>query len=298
LSEDLNNNGRGFRLPGRELPESTREKLKQRRYRSRLLSLSRIVGPLKIFAFVLIIVSLAYLSIIQLRHLFFNTSYFELKSIEVTGNSTIAREEIINTAGISPALNVFLIDREAVRKRLINHPGIKNAKVELKGLYNLHLEISERVPVLYAKVGTTFYEISDDGVIINTESLGEKALPIITGLKLETSGAGESLKDNDSFFIAQHWVKNLEAGILENISEINFLNPQNPYLFLVSGEKIFPRSLEDFKNRYNFLRALLDNLRKNNVEPIYLDMRAPSIVVKPRKKSGASEGRRGSSSGG
>ncbi len=298
MSEDLNNNGRGFRLPGRELPESTREKLKQRRYRSRLLSLSRIVGPLKIFAFVLIIVSLAYLSIIQLRHLFFNTSYFELKSIEVTGNSTIAREEIINTAGISPALNVFLIDREAVRKRLINHPGIKNAKVELKGLYNLHLEISERVPVLYAKVGTTFYEISDDGVIINTESLGEKALPIITGLKLETSGAGESLKDNDSFFIAQHWVKNLEAGILENISEINFLNPQNPYLFLVSGEKIFPRSLEDFKNRYNFLRALLDNLRKNNVEPIYLDMRAPSIVVKPRKKSGASEGRRGSSSGG
>ncbi|MFZ5950265.1 MAG: cell division protein FtsQ/DivIB [Candidatus Rifleibacteriota bacterium] len=298
MSEDLNNQGRGFRLPGRELPESTREKLKQRRYRSRLSNLSRIVGPLKIFAFVLIIVSLAYLSIVQLRHLFFNTSYFELKSIEVTGNSTIAREEIINTAGISPALNVFLIDREAVRKRLINHPRIKNVKVELKGLYNLHLEISERVPALYAKVGTTFYEISDDGVIISTESLGEKALPIITGLKLETSGAGESLKDNDAFFIAQHWVKNLEAGILENISEINFLNPQNPYLYMVSGEKIFPRSLEDFKNRYNFLRALLDNLRKNNVEPIYLDMRAPSIVVKPRKKTGASEGRRGSSSGG
>ncbi len=298
MSEDLQNSNRSYRLPGKDLPDSTREKLRQRKYRARILNLSRAVGPIKTIGFTLLLISLAYLAIVQLRHLFFGTTYFEIKVIEVEGNKTLSREEVIRNSGIAPALNVFKLDKDAVEKRLLAHPGIRKVDVELNGLYNLRIKISERAPFMYAKVGTTFYEIAEDAVIINTESLGDKDLPIITGLNLETSRAGDSLKENDAFFIAQNWVKKLAPEILKNISEINFSNPQNPYLFMVSGEKVFPRSLEDFKNRYNFLRALLDNLRKNNVEPIYLDMRAPSIVVLPRKKSGASEGSRGSVAGG
>lgn len=298
MSEDFNNLNRGYRLPGKDLPEPTREKLRQRRYRARLLNLSRAVGPIKAIGFTLLLISLGYLAVVQLRHLFFGTSYFEIKSIEVSGNKKLTSDEVIKTSGISPALNVFMLDKDAIEKRLLAHPVIRKVSVDLKGLYNLHLKITERIPVLYAKVGTTFYEVADDAVIISTDSLGDKNLPIITGLNLETSRAGDSLKDDDAFFIAHSWVKKLSPEILKNISEINFSNPQNPYLFMLTGEKVFPRSLDDLKKRYNFLRALLDNLRKNNVEPIYLDMRAPSIVVRPRKKTGASEGNRGSVAGG
>lgn len=298
MNQDSSSNNRAYRLPGKDLPDTTREKLRNRRYRARISSLSRAIGPIKAIAFTLIIISLGYMAIVQLRHLFFGTTYFEIKSIEVSGNTSIAREEIINTSGISPALNVFMLDRDAVKKRLLTHPRIKKAEVNLKGLYNLEITVNEREAAMYAKVGTTFYEIDRDGTIITTESIGDKDLPIITGLKLETSRAGDSLLENDSFYLARNWILELDKSILKNISEINFSSPQNPYLFMVSGEKIFPRSLEDLKKRYTFLRALLDNLRKNNVEPIYLDMRAPSIVVKPKKKSGASERSRGSVTGG
>jgi cell division protein FtsQ len=281
------------------LPDDSREKLRRRKYRSRLYNFARLAGPIKALGFTLLIISLCYLAVTQLRHLFFATSYFELKSIELTGNNTVEREEIMKAAGIAPGLNVFSLDREAVRRRIIADPRIREVKVDLYGLYNLRLVVDERVPMLYAKVGTTFYEIADDGVIITTDGLGEKELPVITGMHLQTNRAGDSLNGSDEFFAARNWIKILGEKILADISEINFSNLQNPYLMLISGEKVFPRSLEDFKNRYDFLRALLDNLQKNNVEPIYLDMRAPSeIVVRPRKKTGASEGNRGSVKGG
>ncbi|GAB4276976.1 MAG: hypothetical protein Kow0029_19360 [Candidatus Rifleibacteriota bacterium] len=298
LTEDFQTKNRAYVLPGRELPDATREKLRQRKYRARLLNLSRAIGPVKALGFILILISLCYLAVVQLRYLFFSTSYFEIKTIEVEGNQTLSKADVIKTSGVVPSLNVFMLDKELIKKRLIAHPKIKSAKVELEGLYNLKIKIQERKPIMYAKVGKTFYEIAEDGVIISTESLGDKELPIITGLKLDTSTEGDSLLDNDGFFIARNWVKRLGREILEKISEINFSNLQNPYLFLETGEKVFPRNLEDFKKRYVFLRALLDNLRKNNVEPIYLDMRAPSIVVRPRKKTGASEGSRGSVAGG
>ncbi|KAF1082639.1 MAG: hypothetical protein GQF41_1360 [Candidatus Rifleibacterium amylolyticum] len=300
MSEDFSRSGRAYRKPCRpELPNETREKLRRRQYRTKLNSFARLIRPARALGFILLIAGLCYLAVTQLRHLFFATSYFEIKSLEVTGNNILSREHILKTAGIAPGLNLFKLNREAVRKKVMTDPVVKDAIVELDGLYNLKIDITERVPFIYAKVGTAFYEIADDGTIINTEGYGEKDLPLITGLNLETSTNGDNLNGNDRYFVAQNWVKSLESRILDEISEINFHSLQNPYLILMSGEKVFPRSLEDFKNRYDFLRALLDNLRKNNVEPIYLDMRAPNqIVVRPKKSSGANEGSRGSVAGG
>lgn len=300
MSEDFSRSGRAYRKPCRpELPNETREKLRRRQYRTKLNSFARLIRPARALGFILLIAGLCYLAVTQLRHLFFATSYFEIKSLEVTGNNILSREHILKTAGIAPGLNLFKLDREAVRKKVMTDPVVKDAMVELDGLYNLKIAITERVPFIYAKVGTAFYEIADDGTIINTAGYGEKDLPLITGLNLETSTNGDNLNSNDRYFVAQNWVKSLESRILDEISEINFHSLQNPYLILMSGEKVFPRSLEDFKNRYDFLRALLDNLRKNNVEPIYLDMRAPNqIVVRPKKSSGANEGSRGSVAGG
>ncbi len=300
MSEDFARSGRAYRKPCRpELPSETREKLRRRQYRTKLNSFARLVRPARALGFILLLAGLCYLAVTQLRHLFFATSYFEIKSLEVAGNNILSREHILKITGMAPGLNLFKLDREAVRKKILTDPVVKDAKVELDGLYNLKINITERMPFIYAKVGTAFYEIADDGVIINTEGYGEKDLPLITGLNLETSRAGDNLNGNDHYYVAQNWVKSLESRILNDISEMNFHSLQNPYLILLSGEKVFPRSLEDFKNRYDFLRALLDNLRKNNVEPIYLDMRAPNqIVVRPKKRSGAKEGSRGSIAGG
>ncbi|MBF0500247.1 MAG: FtsQ-type POTRA domain-containing protein [Candidatus Riflebacteria bacterium] len=289
---DLERPRRPFFLPARgTLSENTAERIRNRTVRVRLQSLGRLVGPIKIASFVLIMTGLSYFSIVQLKHLFFETSYFEIKNIEVQGVHILKRETILNIAGIAPAMNVLNLDRDEIRARLLTHPVIRDACIELSSLNTLRLGITERTPLLYVKAGTAFMEISDDGVILATNTYGERDLPIITGLHLDGRKVGDCITDHDGFIEARTWVTSLGATLLKGLSELNFSNTQNPYLFLAGGEKVYPKNLDDFRERYVFLCALLDNLKKNNVEPDTLDMRAPNeIVVKPKKMRKSTEG--------
>ncbi len=287
-------------LPDQSLSEDVKEKILAKGYKSRFKEASKAVVPLKIIAFILIFISLSYLVITQLKYIFYSTSYFELKEINISGNSSrLSQDYIIKKSGVSLAQHIFSIDCEDIKQRLLEEPLIKNVTVELSGLNSLVINIEERLPFMYAKFGVAFYEVSEDGIIINTEGMGEKDLPIITGLKLQNTMLGSSILHNDDFYMAKIWLKTLNKKIFSQISEINFSNCQNPYIILLSGEKIFPRNAEDFNNRYVFLRALLDNLHKNNVEPFYLDMRALNdIVIRPRKLSKANSENRGLTTGG
>jgi len=267
------------------------ERVRSRGFRVRFQSLGRWARPLKMLGFLALMASLSYLAIVQLKYLFFGTSYFEIRDIAVEGASGISRDEVLRLAGVAPGTNVINLDREAVRRQLLMHPLIRDAAVELKGLCSVRLRINERIPMLYVKVGSSFLEISEDGVILSNTGMGERDLPIVTGLDMRDKDVGDSVAENDSFVEARTWVTQLGSGTLSDISELNFGSVQNPYLFLVTGEKVLPKSLEDFKERHAFLRALLDNLKKNNVEPEYLDMRAPNdIVVKPRRARNTMEG--------
>lgn len=273
------------------MSDSVMDRVRSRGFRVRFQSLGRWARPLKMIGFLALIASLSYLAIVQLRYLFFGTSYFEIRDIAVEGASEISREEILRLAGVAPGTNVINLDRESVRRQLLMHPMVKDAAVELKGLYSVRLRVTERVPMFYVKMGTAFLEISEDGVILSNTGMGERDLPIVTGIEFPDKDVGDSVAEHDGFVEARRWVKQLGPGTLSDVSELNFASVQNPYLFLVSGEKVLPKSLEDFKERHAFLRALLDNLKKNNVEPEYLDMRAPSdIVVKPRRARNSTEG--------
>jgi len=294
LSEAFDTEGRrrAFVLPGRSpLTESTLEKIRTRTVRSKIQSLKILVRPLRSLLFLAAIAALAWFAVVQMKHLFFGTSYFELKQVEVEGLVSLRREAVLNLGKVAPAMNILALDKEAIRQRLLAHPLIKEARVELDGLYTLRLRILERLSLMYVKAGTTFMELADDGVILAADGLGERDLPIVTGVRTDGLKVGDSLTGNDAFFEARAWVNTLGPDILKNISELNFANIQNPYLFLLSGEKVIPKSLEDFKARYLFLCALLDNLKRNNVEPDCLDMRAPNeIVVKPKRARRAQEG--------
>jgi cell division protein FtsQ len=286
-------------LPDQSLSEEVERKLNAKSYKNRYKEASKIILPLKILGFFLIFVSLSYVIITQLQYIFFSTSYFEIKDFEIIGNSRLDKEYIIKKSGVAPAQHVFYLDCEATKQRLLDEPLIKDVSVELRGLNTLKIKLTERSPFLYAKQGIAFYEISEDGMIINTEGMGEKDLPIITGLKLQNASLGTSVLHDDVFYLAKIWIKTLGENILKQISEINFSKPQNPYIIMLTGEKIFPRNAEDFKNRYVFLCALLDNLHKNNVEPFYLDMRALNdIVIRPKKITQTNSENRGLTTGG
>ncbi|NLI77420.1 MAG: FtsQ-type POTRA domain-containing protein [Candidatus Riflebacteria bacterium] len=290
--EEATRGRRPYPLPLKEgFSDSTEERIRNRRFRVRAQSLGRLAKPLMVVLSLALIALLSYLAIVQMKHLFFGTRYFEIRSIEVNGLNTVVRDDLLKFAHIAPGLNILTFDRSALRERLLQHPFVKEAEVSLRGMYTLKITVQERTPFMYVRSGTGFMEIAEDGVILTTEGFGEKEIPIITGLALNGKQAGDSLAEHDGFREARAWVASLSSPILAEISELNFASRHNPYIFLRTGIKLFPSGLDDLKNRFDYLRALLDNLKRNNVEPEYIDLRAPNeIVVKPRKPFRALEG--------
>ncbi|MBF0410560.1 MAG: FtsQ-type POTRA domain-containing protein [Candidatus Riflebacteria bacterium] len=287
-----------FVIPRAGLSENTIERIRSRNVRARLQNLWSFFSSLKMLFFLLLLTGLTYAAIVQLKYLFFETSYFEIKKIEVSGLKTLNRETIVNSAGVSIAMNLLNIDREAIRNNLIKLPAIKDVRVDLSGLYTLKITVTERVPVLYLKTHDSFFEVSDDGIILASSNGAGNDLPIVTGINIDSCKPGDNISSNDSFVEAKSWITKLDSKIQKRISELNMSSIQNPYFFLTSGERVIPKSLEDFSFRFDFLCSLLDNLRKNNVEPDVVDMRAQSeIVVKPKRSVKTPEGSKSRSAG-
>ena len=203
-------------LPDQSLSAEVETKLRKKGYKKRVKTASEAIKPLKILGFLLIFASLSYLIITQLRYIFFSTSYFELKEFEVSGNKILDRDYIIKKSGIAPAQNIFFLETDNVKQRLLEEPFIKNADIELSGLNTLKITITEREPFIYAKNGVAFYEISEDGVILSTEGMGDKDLPIITGLKLDDTIVGSTINKNDDFVTAKTWLEILEKKELRS----------------------------------------------------------------------------------
>ena len=278
----------GSQMPvKKDLSADSIQKLKEKRNKAFWQTVAAYLPHIKTVGFFLLVILLLFLAVNRLSYLFFKTSYFEIKEIEIIGNNYFSDEYIIKTTGLAPAMNIFSIDRNDITNKLLKEARIKTVGIEFEGMYKIKLQITERQPKVYVKTGLAFYEVSEDSVIINTEGMGEKDLPIITGIDIKDSSLGDSLIKNDNYFLARKWIDSLDEDIIYNISEVNFSSIQNPYIILYTGEKIYPKNLEDFKNRYDFLLTLLDNLRKNNVEPFYLDMRGDHFVVCPQKKVGS-----------
>ena len=165
--------------PGSGVSSRAGDRIRSRNFRIRFQNIRKLWRPFKITVSALLLIGLSYLAIIQLKYIFFETSYFELRQIEVTGIKRLDQESVIAISGAAPGMNILKLDRDEIALRIQQLPGVKSVEVNLSGLYTLRIKIEERVPFVYAKVGTRFFEISQDGYLISTESVTERDLPII-----------------------------------------------------------------------------------------------------------------------
>ena len=71
---------------------------------------------------------------------------FHLKSLAVTGLAHVSRDEVVARAAIDPSADVWLLNRTAIRQRLEAIPYVDTARVHVRPLAAVWIEVAERVP--------------------------------------------------------------------------------------------------------------------------------------------------------
>ncbi len=132
-----------------------------------------------------------------------------LKQILISREGLLTEDELRRLAGVDLGRNVLTVDLYQVRQRLLRHPRIEDARVEIEFPDVLRMAVRERVPVariVLPPLGSAqaFYLIDDLGAVflpfrrgdVPPDVLaGEAALPNLVGIELAGVVSGTQFKD-------------------------------------------------------------------------------------------------------
>lgn len=130
--------------------------------------------------------------------------YFAITSIEVTGNSQVKTEDILEACGLQKGENSLLVNVHEAEQKLVSNPWIENVSIRRSLPGSFIITVKERVPLFCARKDDTLYYVNAKGEIIapvstnNFRSLpvleigpgGDEALPMVAEFVEEFRHAG------------------------------------------------------------------------------------------------------------
>lgn len=247
------------------------------------------------------------------EHWLYHLEQLALKRIPVVRDGVLTDEEIRRIAGVALGRNVLTIDLFQVRQRLLHHPRLAEARVQLEFPDQLTLEIRERIPiarVVLPAVGgvEAFYLLDEEGHVILPFQPGrapadviesEASLPLLTRVPVEAFNVGSAVDDERvrAALRLLTWFENSElAGQIEVIS-LDVGQPGSLQALTSQGSAItfglddFDRQLRDWRSvqeRANVLNKIVGTLDlsvRQNAPLKWQGSNAPPAKVSPPKNS-------------
>ncbi|MDD4363627.1 MAG: FtsQ-type POTRA domain-containing protein [Atribacterota bacterium] len=125
----------------------------------------------------------------------FTSAWFNIKSVEIDGNSYLSSNSIIKYGEIDFNTNIFHFNIKKANQNLLSNPWIKEVNIRKKLPNKLEIALIERKPANIVIYNDLFYLISQEGIILSIleNYNNELGLYIISGLNLEYKKEGESI---------------------------------------------------------------------------------------------------------
>lgn len=220
------------------------------------------------------------------------------EKINIEGNYTVTKEEILNIAKLNDTLiNTDEINIDVIQDRISRHPEIKKVFVSKRLPFELKIDIIERRPVAILN-GENETKLIDEELEVfpfkNFTKLYD--LPVVSGVRLENNPGKISRYNKEELRLALFIILNAykeSRTVYNNISEVNLSDTDKIVIYLSedSSPFYFPRKyLESVSNpEYQnlilnklkvfeyYIKQQLDNHFKKNVS--YVDLRYTNQVV-------------------
>ncbi len=187
--------------------------------------------------------------------------YFFVSKVEVEGTHRIPKRTIIELSSIKEGDNIFSLDLDAIRNKLLENPWIRNASIERRLPDKIVIHVDERSPFALARIHDRIYVVDKYGEPFKPLEPKENfSAPVITGVELKGSpysAKGAPLVDQEKMKIAISIVKMSKRGVralgFNNISQIDFPNDHNVVIY--TADKAVPFLLDRDKYKRQFYRA-------------------------------------------
>ena len=147
--------------------------------------------------------------------------------IEITGNHNVTRGQIMEVLGGDIGRNIFFVSLAQRKAQLEQIPWVESASVMRFVPNRLKIEIHERTPVAFARVGSHISLIDANGMLMDLSANKKKySFPVIVGM-----GSGEPLSTRAARVkIYNELVRQLDSGgarYSQDLSEVDLSDPDD-----------------------------------------------------------------------
>ena len=154
---------------------------------------------------------------------------FRLQSsddIEMAGLANVTRAQVMEVMGGDIGRNVFYIPLDQRQKQLEQIPWVESASVMRFAPDRIKIQIHERTPVAFARIGSKISLIDASGVLMELSAKKKYSFPVIVGMN-----SGEPLSTRAARMkIYNDVVRELESGgthYSQELSEVDLTDPED-----------------------------------------------------------------------
>lgn len=199
----------------------------------------------------------------------FLSGIFNISSIEVVGNSSITREEIVKSSGIVYGKNILLFSKKVAMRGIFKDPYVKLIKIERKFPNRVVINVVERVPGFKLPYVGSFVILDEEGVVVEVLPIGGRKveLPVAVGLKFNDFKVGDQLKieNKDTFDALMGIVVEIRpSGLLQGMKEIDITDVNNVSITFEDGNEILLGEPIDVANKLSFAKSILQDIKEKN----------------------------------
>ncbi len=152
---------------------------------ARALPVSRVMNALRTAVGVLLVVGVSGTVAWGARKYVKTSPRFSVSEIVVSGGRFRSADQLTETAGVRRGANVFALDLEASRQRLLADPWVYEAELARRLPGTIYVQVKEREAAAIAALGESYLVARDGDIFKRLEGGDPVDLPIVTGLTSE-----------------------------------------------------------------------------------------------------------------
>jgi len=205
--------------------------------------------------------------------------------IQISGTQNVTRAQIMEVMSAELGRNVFFVPLAAQKKKLEEIPWVESATVMRFWPNRLRVDVHERTPEAFARIGSKIALIDSNGVLMELPSAGKKkySFPVIVGL-----GPAEPLsKRAASMRIYEALIRSLDssgANYSKDLSEVDLSDPTDVKVGVVNaaGVVVIHLGSSNYLERYKVYVAHAQEWQQQYEKLQTVDLRFDGqIVVNP-----------------
>jgi cell division protein FtsQ len=211
---------------------------------------------------------------------------FRLQSsddIELTGLSNVTHAQVMEVMGGDIGRNIFFIPLEQRQKQLEQIPWVESASVMRFSPNRIKIQIHERIPVAFARVGSKVLLIDAGGTLMDLSSKKRYSFPVIVGMN-----SGEPLSTRAARIkIYNDLTRQLDSGgghYSQDLSEVDLSDAEDVKVITndPGGEVLVHLGSSNYLDRFKIYVAHLREWRQQFDKLDSVDLRYEhQIIVNP-----------------